>query len=74
MFKKKLKTPLTNLVNLPFECGTFPEILKTANVTPIYKTMTSSPVTSTDQVPYCQTLAKSVKKILCKRLFFFLEK
>ena len=37
IFKLKLKTPLSNLVNLFFECRAFPEILKIASVTPIYK-------------------------------------
>ena len=37
MFKKELKTPLSNLLNLSFECGAFPEILKATSVTPIFK-------------------------------------
>ena len=37
MFENKLKTPLSNLVNLYSECGAFPKIPKTPSVTPIYK-------------------------------------
>ena len=37
MFKLKLKTQLSNLVNSFFECRAFPEILKIASVTSIYK-------------------------------------
>ena len=62
MFKEELKTPLSNLINLSFECGAFPEILKTISVTPIYKKDDPSAVTITDQFTYCQTLAKSLKK------------
>ena len=35
--KKQLYVPLTYLVNLGFETGTFPEILKTAKVILIFK-------------------------------------
>ena len=35
MFKKELKIPLSKLLSLSFECGAFPEILKTNSVTPI---------------------------------------
>ena len=37
MFENKLKTPLSNLVNLYSECGAFPKILRTSSATPIYK-------------------------------------
>ena len=37
MFMNELKSPLSNRVNLSFECGAFPEILKPRSITPIYK-------------------------------------
>ena len=35
--KKQLSVPLAHLINLAFEIGNFPEILKTAKVIPIFK-------------------------------------
>ena len=35
--KKQLSIPLTYLINLAFEIGIFPEILKTAKLIPIFK-------------------------------------
>ena len=37
LFINILAGPNTNLINKPFECGSFPDCLKTATVTPIFK-------------------------------------
>ena len=69
MFKKDLKTPLSNLVNLSFEYGAFPEILKIPSITPIYRK--DDPLSWYN---YRQIYVLSnVSKIMEKRLFFFPE-
>ena len=74
MFKKELKTPLSNLLNLSFECGAFPEILKTASVAPFYKK--DDPLNCNNYRPICllSNITKIIEKIVHKRSFFFLEK
>ena len=53
MFKKELKTPLSNLASLSFECGAFlPEILKLLALFYTYLQKDDpSAVTITDQFP-----------------------
>ena len=37
LFKKEFSKPLIDIINLSFNQGIFPNLLKTANVIPIYK-------------------------------------
>ena len=69
MFKKDLKTPLSNLVNLSFEYGAFPEILKIPSVTPIYRK--DDPLSWDNYRPI--SVLSNISKIMEKRLFFFPE-
>ena len=72
MFKKELKTPLSNLLNLSFECGAFPEILKTASVTPTCKKDDTLSCNIYRQISVLSNISKFIEKIVHKRLFFFL--
>ena len=74
MFKKELKTPLSNLVNLSFECGAFPEILKTPSVTPIYKKDDSLSCNNYRSISVLSSISKIIEKIVHKSLFSFLER
>ena len=69
MFKKDLKTPLSNLVNLSFEYGAFPEILKIPSVTLIYRK--DDPLSWDNYRPI--SVLSNISKIMEKRLFFFPE-
>ena len=66
MFKKDLKTPLSNLVNLSFEYGAFPEILKIPSITPIYRKDDPLSWYNYRQI----SVLSNVSKIMEKRLFF----
>ena len=69
MFKKDLKTPLSNLVNLSFEYGAFPEILKIPSITPIYRKDDALSWYNYRQI----SVLSNVSKIMEKCLFFFPE-
>ena len=47
--KKQLSVPLTYLTNVAFETGIFPDILKTANVIPIFEKGDQQNKTTLDQ-------------------------
>ena len=51
-FKTKLSEPLSNVVNVSFNKGTFPDFLKVANVIPIHKKVKNETVIITDPCIY----------------------
>ena len=73
MFKKELKTPLNDLVNLSFECGTFPEILGTTSITPIYKKDHPLSCNNYRPISLLSNISKIIETIVHKYLFFFLK-
>ena len=72
MFKKELKTTLSNLVNLFFECGAFLENLNTASVTPIYKKDDLPSSNNYRPISLLSNISKIIE-IVHEHLFFFLE-
>ena len=72
-FAKEIKTPLSDLVNLSFECGLFPVILKIANLAPIYKKGDLLECNNYRPISLLSNVSKIIKKLVHKRLTIFLE-
>ena len=72
MFKKELKTPLSNLPNCSFEC-TFLDILKIASVASIYKKDSPFNCNSNKPISLLSNTSKIIVKIVHGGLFFFVE-
>lgn len=68
-------SPLLYLINLSFEQGEFPNILKSSKITPVYKNK-GDPTDPTNYRPIAvqNQLAKIFEKLFHKRLIEFLEK
>ena len=52
LFKKEFSKPLSDMINMSFNQGVFPNILKIANVIPIHKKVISSIVITTELFPF----------------------
>ena len=75
MFKKELKTPLSNLASLSFECGAFlPEILKLLALFYTYL-QKDDPFSCNNYGPISMNIlsnsSKIIEKIVHKCLFYF---
>ena len=72
-FVKEIKTPLSDLVNLSFECGLFTVILKIANLIPIHKKGDLPECNNYRPISLLSNLSKIIEKLVHKRLTVFLE-
>ena len=72
-FKSCLKTPVAILVNLTFEQGEFPEILKTAKIIPTHKRGSKTDCNNYRPISLISNLSKILEKIMYIRLYSFLE-
>lgn len=66
--------PITCLINLSFSSGKFPDILKTTNITPIYKTGPTSSIENYRPIAILPLLSKIFEKCFGNRLLNFLNK
>lgn len=66
--------PLTNLINLSLKYSTFPRILKTANVVPIYKKNERDKVENYRQISLLSLFSKVIEKIVYDRIISFVVK
>ena len=74
MFKKQLSVPLTYLINLAFETGIFPDILKTKKVIPIFKKGDQQDCNNyRPPLSYQIYIGKIIQKPIHKHLFKFLN-
>ena len=64
-----LSTPLLNIFNLSLEKGIFPDELKTARVTPIYKTGDENDFGNYRPISLLPCFSKMLEKIMYKRLY-----
>ena len=74
--KKQLSVPLvvsTPVINLAFETGIFPEILKTAKVIPIFKKGDQQDCNNYRQISLQSNIDKIIEKLIQKRLFNLLN-
>ena len=73
-FKKQLSVPLTYLINLAFETGIFPDILKTKKVIPIFKKGDQQDCNNyRPPLSYQIYIGKIIQKPIHKHLFKFLN-
>ena len=63
LFKKEFSKPLSDIINLSFNQGVFPNLLKIANVTPFTKKVTSLIVITTNLFLFYLILVKFMKNV-----------
>jgi hypothetical protein len=64
---------LAQLFNLSFQCGIFPEILKSSIITPIYKKSTSCKLQDLRPISLLSIFSKIIEKLMKSRLISFLN-
>ena len=72
-FRKTISIPLTKLVNLSFDQGKFPSILKIAKVLAIFKKGDKLDANNYRPISLLSNLSKIIEKLMHKRLYFYLE-
>ena len=72
--KKQLSVPLTYLINLAFEIGVFPDILKTAKVIPIFKKEEQQDCNNYRPISLLSNIGKIIEKLTHECLFKFLNR
>ena len=72
-FNKALSELLTNLINLSFVKGVFPNVLKMAEVLPTFKKGDKTEKNNYRPISLISNVSKMLEKLICKRLYSFLE-
>ena len=67
-------SPLKHIINLSFEEGCFPQLLKVANVCPIYKKKCKKKCENYRPISLLSNLSKLFERAMHSRLYEFLEK
>ena len=70
---KDISVPITELINLSFNQGNFPAVLKIASVTPTFKKSDKSDVNNYTPISLISNISKIIEKLVHKRLNSFLE-
>ena len=73
-FNKALSEPITNLINLSFVKGVFPNVLKMAQVLPTFKKGDKTEKNTYRPISLISSVSKKLEKIMYKRLYSFLKK
>ena len=75
---KKIKhtiiKPLNYIFNLSINSGEFPNLMKIAEIMPLYKSKARNSLTNHRPIPLLLTISKLLEKIIYERLYSFLEK
>lgn len=71
---KQLLTPLTKLINMSFEQGIFPSVLKTAKVTPIFKKDDPCLASNYRPISILPVMSKVFEKVFLTRFEQFLDR
>ena len=74
MTKDIISKPLADLFNKSFEEGTFPSILKSANVIPVHKKDDHLQSSNYRPISLISNISKILEKIMHTRLYCFIEK
>jgi hypothetical protein len=72
--KEHLSSPLAAIINKSLSEGKFPNIMKIAKITPIFKAKDRTNLTNYRPIALLPAISKVFEKIIFKRLYFFLEK
>ena len=67
-------SPLKHIINLSFEEGCFPDMLKVANVCPIYKNKCKKKCENYRPISLLSNLSKLLERAMHSRLYEYLEK
>ena len=67
----ELCEPLKHVFNFPIETGVFPDKLKIARVSPVYKAGDSSDLTNYRAISVLPCFSKILGRIMCNRLFSY---
>ena len=67
-------SPMTHIVNLSFEQGIFPEELKTASVTPLYKAKDPMLFNNYRPISLLSVFSKIIERLMYNRLSIFINK
>ena len=73
LIKNSISDQLANLFNLSFTTGSFPTLLKTANVIPIHKKESKLDYTNYRPISLLSNLDKILEKLMHNRLYKFLN-
>ena len=73
-FKSFFSIWLSKLVNLSFETGIFPSILKIAKVTPLHKKESKLDYHNYRSISLLSVFSKIFEKLIYKRIYFYLDK
>ena len=65
--------PLSNLINVSFSTGVFPDILKTAKVIPLHKGGSTQELNNFRPISLLSIFDKIMEKLMHKRLYSFIE-
>jgi hypothetical protein len=66
--------PLSNIFNISFQNGIFPEILKNAKVTPIHKADDKCLINNYRPISVLPLFSKILEKLMYKRVMLFVDK
>ena len=72
--KNIISKPLTEIINLSFSTGTFPDRLKIAEIIPIYKKDSKLSTTNYRPISLLSNISKIFEKLMHYRLYSFLDK
>lgn len=72
--KEEVCSPLAAIINSSFCSGTFPELLKTSKIIPLYKKGPTEKVESYRPISLVSTFSKIIEKIVSERLVGWLNK
>ena len=72
--KELLSKPLSKIFNMSIEQGMFPNMLKIARITPIYKNSEKEHLQNYRPISILCSISKIFEKIMYKQLYSFLEK
>jgi exonuclease III len=70
---KNILTPLTKLINSSFETGTFPALLKTAKVVPIFKKDDPFQTCNYRPISILPVFSKVFERVFCERMESYLD-
>ena len=71
--KKQFSVSLAYIINLAFETGIFPDILKTTKMIPIFKKGDQQDCNNYRPISLLSNIGKIIEKLIHKRLFKFLN-
>lgn len=74
MLCKKIKSVISNLINLCIDTSKYPSILKTGTVRPIHKKGSRSDYNNYRPITILSTIDKIIEKYICKQIYEFYDK